>query len=103
MEKALKQESNQTIMKPGRDIVASFAQELKRDLCSLMEAGTKELVIDLESVRMIDSIGLGVLIATHNSLKKGGGHLTVTNASKDIFGLFKTMRLDRHFDVKMAG
>jgi anti-sigma B factor antagonist len=51
---------------------------------------------------MVDSVGIGVIIATHNSLNKVGGKLKVTNITKDIYTLFTTMRLDRHFTVEKA-
>jgi len=98
MEQALQPKG--TLIAPGRDIVASYAQELRRNLWSLIEEGITEIQIDLEGVRMIDSIGLGVLIAAHNSLKKKQGSLAITHVSKDILSLLKTMRLDRHFDIR---
>jgi anti-anti-sigma factor len=49
---------------------------------------------------VVDSSGIGLLIATHNSLKTKGGSLRVANASPDILNLFKAMRLDRHFTVE---
>ena len=59
--------------------------------------------IDMTDVAMIDSIGLGVLIAAHNFLNKKGGKLSVNHVSDHIFSLFKTMRLDKHFDVNLSG
>ena len=61
MEEAIKQQK-QTLIAPGRDIVASYAQELRRNLWSLIEEGVTDVTIDLAGVQMIDSIGLGVLI-----------------------------------------
>ena len=60
------------------------------------------MTVDINDVGMIDSVGLGVLIATHNSLQKNDGVLNVINASENIYKLFKVMRLDRHFKVAMA-
>ena len=62
----------------------------------------EELTLDLKQVKMIDSVGLGVIIAAHNSLRGIGGKLTVKNVSNDIYRLFKTMRLDQHFEVTKA-
>lgn len=84
------------------DIVASMAREFRHELKSLVEEGTKDLVIDMTKVEMVDSVGLGVLIATHNSLAKTGGALKITNVSSDIRNLFKTMRLDQHLVIKEA-
>jgi len=90
------------VVVPGRDIIASTAQELRQSLWSLVEEGLQWIVVDLTGVRMIDSIGLGVMIATHNALKKKGGRLCVVNASRDLFSLFSARRLDKHFEVKMT-
>ena len=85
MEEAIKQQK-QTLIAPGRDIVASYAQELRRNLWSLIEEGVTDVTIDLAGVQMIDSIGLGVLITAHNSLKKKQGRLAIIHVSKEILG-----------------
>ncbi len=90
-------------VKPGKDIVASMANELRSELYSLVQEAPSELVIDLAGVTMIDSVGIGVMIATHNSLNKIGGKLMIVNADNDICNLFNTMRLNRHFSVERAG
>ena len=87
---------------PGMDIVASMAEEFRAELLKSVEEGVKELTADLDGVGVVDSVGLGVLISAHNSLQKNDGVFTVINASEDIYKLFKVMRLDRHFEVKMA-
>ncbi len=89
----------QVIVKPGKDVVASMADEFKKELSFQIESSTGGITIDLSGVEMVDSVGIGVLIATHNTLEKLGRKLTVVNISKDIFDLFTTMRLDRHFTI----
>ena len=95
-------DGDRTIVKPGQDIVASVVPELRKELRSLVEEGPKELVMDLSGVEMVDSVGIGVFIATHNSMSKSGRKFIVTNVSQDIYNLFKTMRLHQHFEVRMA-
>lgn len=80
------------------DIVASRIQEVK-DMIAERLGDDITLILDLANVSYIDSIGIGVLIATHNSLKSSGGKLKIINASEDIKNLFKTMRLDKHIDI----
>jgi len=58
-----------------------------------------ELRLDLSGTALMDSIGIGVVIATHNSMKKKGGKLVVSNASENIVKLFKSMRLDQHLNL----
>ena len=89
-------------IKPGKDIVASMAEDFRNELLKLVDQGIKSLTIDFANVRMVDSVGLGVLIAAHNSLKEVGGSLNIKNVSEDIYNLLRTMRLDQHFEVSMA-
>ncbi len=91
--------ADRAIVKPGMDLVASMVQEFKKEMKSILEDNPEQIVINLDGVEMIDSVGIGVLIATHNTLSKLGGKLTIINASANIYGLFKTMRLDKHFAV----
>jgi anti-anti-sigma factor len=91
------------VISPENDIVASMAQPFREKLKEIVDHGVKELIVDLAQVEMIDSIGMGLLIATHNSLTKSGGKLSLINASADIFGLLRTMRLDKHFLISARG
>lgn len=87
------------VYKPHRDIVASISAELREEIKVLIEEGITDLTLDMENVSMVDSIGMGLLIAVHNSLHKKNGQLTVRNAPDDIRSLMRTMRLDKHFTV----
>ena len=97
-----KKKVGQKIIKPGKDIVASMAEDFRKKLLKLVEKGIKDLAVDLAGAEMVDSVGLGILIAAHNSLNNAGGRLTITNASEDIYRLLKTMRVDQHFEVKLV-
>ena len=93
-------DGNQTIIKPGTDVVASMAEKFKGELLSAINSSKGEIVIDLQGVEMVDSVGIGVIIASHNSLSQNGRTLKVINVTKDIYGLFATMRLNRRFTVE---
>ena len=93
-------EENHVIVKPGQDVVASMANEFRAELNSLIQESSCDLTIDLTGVEMVDSVGIRVIIATHNSLNNKGHKLKVVNIADDIYGLFSTMRLDRHFTVE---
>lgn len=88
------------IVKPGRNIIASLADEFRAELQSLVQEKPEQITIDMTGVEMVDSVGIGVMIAVHNSLTKNGGMLKIRNADKNIKNLFSTMRLDRHFSVE---
>lgn len=90
------------VIRPGVDIVASMAEDFKKELISAINDYAGDFVIDLVGVEMVDSVGIGVIIATHNTLSQAGRKLKVVNVSKDVYGLFSTMRLNRRFTVEEA-
>ena len=95
-----KGKNRKKVIKPAQDIVASMAKDFKLELRSQIEKGPKELVIDMNGVKAIDSIGLGVILSAYNSLKKIDGKLTILNVRDDILDLFRVMRLDSLFELK---
>lgn len=94
-----KRSGDRIIVKPGQDVVSSTAKAFREELLGLIDHKNCEIEIDLSDVELVDSVGLGVFIATHNALKKIEGRLVVSGASENIFNLFKTMGLYRHFKV----
>ena len=90
------------VVKPGKNIVASMADELRSQLHGLVQASPHELVIDFDGVEMVDSVGIGVILAAHNSLDEIGGSLRLTNVASDIYTLFIIMRLDHHFTIEKS-
>jgi len=91
-----------TVVRPGIDIVASMAEDFKKELLSAINDYSGDFIIDLAGVEMVDSVGIGMIIATHNTLDQAGRTLKVVNVSKDVYGLFSTMRLNRRFTVEGA-
>jgi anti-anti-sigma factor len=98
----VRQEGTKAVVEPAGDMVALTASELRPVLRQLVQEGVRDLVVDLCRVTMMDSSGLGLLIATHNSLRKVGGVLAVVHASDDVLELFRSMRIQQHFSVNGA-
>ncbi len=87
------------VVKPTRDIVASYVDEFRKELQVLVEQGHLQLVIDLGSVDMMDSKGLAVFMLCHKSLAARGGTLKVVTQNDDFKHLFHLMRMDEYFTV----
>lgn len=85
---------------PQGNIVMETEQELREVLRSMVTRGVRTLTLDLRHVEMMDSSGLGLLIATHNSLARKGGELRVLEAGPDLLNLLQMMRLHQHFTVQ---
>ncbi len=97
---AITREANKAVVRPAGDgIVAASLPELRLKMREMVEAGVRELVLDLTDVRMVDSSGIGLLISAFNSLRKMGGNFAVIHATPEILELFRSMRMHQHFSV----
>ena len=99
MQEDITQTEDGAILCPEGDVVAENEPRLRAALRTLAASGVRDVMIDLKNVRMIDSCGLGLLIAAHNSLHKTGGRLSVIHASADLMDLFRMMRMHQHFSI----
>ena len=87
------------VITPTGDLTSSTAPKLRPQVQALLDRGVRAVTFDLASVGVVDSQGLGLLIAANNSLMKIGGRIEVVNASEELLALFRAMRLDRHFTI----
>ena len=65
----------------------------------MMAAGASEIVLDFSNVTMIDSAGIGLVVAAHNTLGRAGGKLAIVHAAPDVFELLAAMRIPQHMEV----
>lgn len=92
-------EGDSAVVAPQHDIVSTMVDEFKLELKNIIDKGVNDVTLDLSNVEMMDSIGMGLLIAAYNSLRQRNGTLKLVNVRDDILGLLRTMRLDKHFEI----
>jgi anti-anti-sigma factor len=95
----VEQKNKQGSVKLQGDLTAIVVPELQADLKQMLNKGASELEFDLSSTAMLDSSGMGLLIAAANSLASQGGKIRVTNVGPDIFRLLQSMRLTARLNV----
>ncbi|MDO4710729.1 MAG: STAS domain-containing protein [Peptostreptococcaceae bacterium] len=59
----------------------------------------KDIVIDMDHVRFIDSTGIGLLVQTYKKLKNNGNSITVLNAKENVRKVFKITCLEDTFNM----
>lgn len=75
------------------------APELKKQMITLLEAGARELVVDLTAVDYLDSTVLGVLIGGLKRMRERDGNLRLVCPSPRIRRIFEITGLDKIFDI----
>ncbi|GAB4224383.1 MAG: STAS domain-containing protein [Acidobacteriota bacterium] len=72
---------------------------LRETIRSLIDAGKKNFVLDLSSVRYLDSAGLGELVATLKRVREAGGDLRVCGVNRRVDEAFHVTQLVRVLDI----
>lgn len=70
---------------------------LRERLVEVVEAGARQVVVDLSRVDFLDSSGLGVLVGALKRLRTAGGDLSLVCASDKLLKIFRITALDRVF------
>lgn len=78
---------------------AHNANELKTELLALFEQGKKDILIDLQFVRFIDSSGLGALVSGFKNAITNQGSLKLASLQTQVKSMFELTRLHRVFDI----
>ncbi|MCX8009623.1 MAG: STAS domain-containing protein [Ignavibacteria bacterium] len=72
--------------------------ELNNLLHKLLDEGKKNIIIDLQDVKFMNSSGLGMLIAGLTTVRNGGGELKLANATEKINSLLVVTKLITVFE-----
>jgi anti-sigma B factor antagonist len=75
------------------------APALKRELDGAIDAGGKEIVVDLTKTTFIDSTALSVLVEATKRLQPDGGRLALVCVDQNLVKIFRITALDRLFPL----
>jgi anti-sigma B factor antagonist len=74
------------------------AVSLRNSIRGLIDQGNKKILLNLASVKNIDSSGIGELIANYTTLSRDGGQLKLLNLTEKIQNLLVITKLLTVFD-----
>jgi len=76
---------------------AVTAPELRPTLDALVSEKRPKVIVELSALRLIDSSGVGALVALYKRLRAQGGIVSVIGLKDQPLAIFKLLRLDRVF------
>jgi anti-anti-sigma factor len=89
----IERDQNSCRVEAGKELTAALIPSLQAALKKEIDSGALIITFDLRNTAMLDSSGIGLLIAASNSLARKQGELRVANVSEDIYHLLQSMRL----------
>ena len=87
----------------GKMTLGEGDELLKDKINSMLAAGKKKLVLNLEGVPYIDSAGLGEIVRTFTTVSRQGGSLKLLNLTKrieDLLAITKLLTVFETFDTE---
>jgi len=78
---------------------AHNSSELKTQMLNLFEDGKTNLIVNLDTVRFVDSSGLGSLVSGFKNASARNGNLKLCNLQPQVKSMFELTRLHRVFEI----
>src|SRR3954451_22966224 len=79
------------------EVDLASAGALQEALDALLSVGWESVVVDLQAVTFIDSIGLSLLLNADRSWRQGGAKFAIVDGSPAVASLLELTGLDGHF------
>ena len=83
----------------GRIVLGEESNALREKVKSMMAAGKKKVVLNMDNITFIDSAGLGTLVAAHHSVKTQGASLRLCHLGSKFQEVLQITKLLTVFDV----
>jgi anti-sigma B factor antagonist len=83
----------------GRIVIGEETNQLRERVKGMLAEGNKKIVLNMGTVTYIDSAGLGVLVALHNSATIQGASLNLCQLGSKFKELLQITKLVTVFDV----
>ncbi|WP_423146205.1 STAS domain-containing protein [Rubrolithibacter danxiaensis] len=75
------------------------AERFKNEMLGLINQGHKQIIVSFKNVAYVDSSFLGALVSSLKYAMSNQADISVVYLNKDIFNLFKLIRMDKVFKV----
>ena len=81
------------------NLLSTLAPQLKADLVSLNNEGYRNIILNLQSVKFIDSSGLSAVLIGYRLCRDAKGHFILTGLGDSVQKLIKISQLDTILSV----
>jgi serine/threonine-protein kinase RsbW len=92
-------ESDRITITCGPYLTAAEVPDLQASIKENVDGGIRTIIFDFQETKSLDSSGIGLLVASHNTVGKDGGSVEVRNVTENIFHLLTVMRITKRINV----
>ena len=81
------------------DVSIITVEGLKGFFKAAVDSGTQKVLLNMDKVSYIDSLGLATLIGFYRQIENGGGALALSNITPKVASIFRITKVDKAFDI----
>jgi anti-sigma B factor antagonist len=96
---SVKKKDNYSVILIEGDIDLYSSPDVRTVLLNLVKKKTKQLYVDLEKVRYMDSSGVATFIECLQMVNRYQGKFALLSLKENVREVFKLTRLDKIFDI----
>jgi anti-sigma B factor antagonist len=89
--------TDESMLRIEGELDALTAPELRPVIDKLVADRPARVIVDLSSLRLIDSSGVGVLVSLYKRIRAGGGDVRIVGVTDQPRAIFRLLRLDAVF------
>ncbi len=83
----------------GEFLAETEQTDFKQRVRTMVNGGTKHLIVDLQSIRHVNSCGLGSMVCAVVMMRKSGGDVSFVGVNRDVGRILEITHLDKVFRV----
>ena len=99
MKSTIQRDNDQTTLRIEGELDALSAPVLRPTIDTIVADNPKLVVVDLTSLRMIDSSGVGAIVSLYKRLRAAGGSVRLDGLGGQPLAIFRVLKLDRVFNI----
>jgi anti-sigma B factor antagonist len=89
-----------TVVSVSGEVDVATAPRLREEIVRAVSQGATSILVDLEAVDFLDSMGLGVLVGALKRVKSHGGEMAIVCTNERLLRIFEITGLQQVFDVR---
>jgi len=89
----------ETIIRIEGVLDAVTTPDIRPEIDSLVAQKRRDIIVDVSSLRLIDSSGVGVIVSLFKRSKAYGGSVRVSGLKDQPLTIFRLLRLDKVFKL----
>jgi len=88
------------VLKIEGELDSTTAPDLRPTLDALAAEQPTKVIVDLSSLRLIDSSGVGAIVSLFKRIRASGGQFQVSGVQGQPLSIFRVLRMDVVFKIE---